>query len=114
MKQAVILAGGKGTRLSSRLNGLPKPMIDLCGIPLIERQILLLKRFNFTDVIILVNYASDKIIDFCEKNNNWGLNVTCIDDVEPKGTAGAILNIFEFLNDYFLVIYGDKAAKTIC
>lgn len=107
MKQAVILAGGKGTRLSSRLNGLPKPMIDLCGIPLIERQILLLKRYNFTDVIILVNYASDKIIEFCEENNNWGLNVTCIDDGEPKGTAGAILNIFEFLNDYFLVIYGD-------
>ncbi len=107
MKQAVILAGGKGTRLSSRLYGLPKPMIDLCGIPLIERQILLLKRFNFTDVVILVNYASEKIIKFCEENNNWGLNITCIDDGEPKGTAGATLNIFESLNDYFLVIYGD-------
>lgn len=107
MKQAIILAGGKGTRLSSRLYGLPKPMIDLCGIPLIERQILLLKKFNFTDVIILVNYASEKIIEFCKEKNNWGLNIICIDDGEPKGTAGAILNIFEFLNDYFLVIYGD-------
>lgn len=67
MKQAVILAGGKGTRLSSRLNGLPKPMMDLCGIPLIERQILLLKRYNCIDVLILVNYASDKIIEFCKK-----------------------------------------------
>lgn len=107
MKQAVILAGGKGSRLKERLGDLPKPMVDICGLPLIERQILLLKRYNFTNIIILVNYASEKIIDFCKKNNNWGINISCIDDGDPLGTAGATLKILDLLNSDFLVMYGD-------
>jgi histidinol-phosphate phosphatase family protein len=107
MKQAIILAGGKGTRLSSILNGLPKPLVDIDGLPLLTRQILLLKEYRFTDIIILVNHAAEKIIDYCNANNNWGLNVTCIDDGQPKGTAGAVLNIFNELSNEFLVMYGD-------
>lgn len=107
MKQAIILAGGKGTRLSSILNGLPKPLVDIDGLPLLTRQILLLKEYRFTDIIILVNHAAEKIIDYCNVNNNWGLNVTCIDDGQPKGTAGAVLNIYNELSDEFLVMYGD-------
>jgi histidinol-phosphate phosphatase family protein len=107
MKQAIILAGGKGTRLFERLNGLPKPMIDICGIPLIERQILLLKKFHFTQIIILVNYEAEKIIKYCNQNNNWGININCIEDGEPLGTAGATLKIFDLLMDEFLVVYGD-------
>ena len=80
MKQAVILAGGKGTRLRERLGDLPKPLIDICGMPLLERQIQLLIRYGFNEIIILVNYASEKIIDFCNLNNNWGINIICIDD----------------------------------
>ena len=107
MKQAVILAGGKGTRLKDRLNGLPKPMIDVCGIPLIERQIQLLKKYNFTDILILVSYESQKIIDFCNDNKHWGLKIKCIEDKIPMGTAGATINVMEMLNDEFLIIYGD-------
>jgi histidinol-phosphate phosphatase family protein len=107
MKQAVILAGGKGTRLKARLGDLPKPLIDVCGIPLLERQIQLLIRYGFNEIIILVNYASEKIIDFCNLNNNWGINIICIDDGEPLGTAGATLRIFDKLAPEFLVVYGD-------
>ena len=107
MKQAVILAGGKGTRLRERLGDLPKPLIDICGMPLLERQIQLLIRYGFNEIIILVNYASEKIIDFCNLNNNWGINIICIDDGEPLGTAGATLKIFDKLAPEFLVVYGD-------
>ena len=107
MRQAIILAGGKGTRLRERLNGKPKPLIDICGVPLLERQILLLKEHNFTKILILVNYGAQQIIEFCGKNKNWGLDITCVDDGVPKGTAGATLASIHSLEDEFLVVYGD-------
>jgi histidinol-phosphate phosphatase family protein len=107
VKQVVILAGGKGTRLRERLKGLPKPLIDLCGKPLLERQIELLKRCGFTHVLLLVNYESQKIIDFCNSHVNWGIHIDCIVDGVPLGTAGATLAIFDRLEDEFLVVYGD-------
>ncbi len=107
MKQAVILAGGQGTRLKERLNGLPKPLIDICGVPLLERQILLCKQHGFTDILILVNYAAEQIRQFYASRNNWGLTVTCIDDGQPRGTAGAVLAVLDACADEFLVLYGD-------
>jgi histidinol-phosphate phosphatase family protein len=107
VKQAVILAGGKGTRLAERLNGLPKPLIDVCGLPLLERQILLLQRYGFTHVLVLVNFAAQQIVDFCAARNNWGLDLQCIDDGSPRGTAGATLKIMNRLAEEFLVMYGD-------
>jgi histidinol-phosphate phosphatase family protein len=107
MRQAVILAGGQGTRLRERLGDLPKPLIDLCGVPLLERQILLLKQYGFDDILILVNYKGEKIVEFCNSKNNWGLAVKCIDDGLPCGTAGAVLRAWDQLSDEFLVVYGD-------
>lgn len=107
MKQAVILAGGKGTRLQERLQGLPKPLIDICGTPLLERQIQLLKKYQYERILILVNHAAQQIIDFCSRHQNWGLDIQCIDDGEPLGTAGSVINILPKLEDEFLVVYGD-------
>ena len=107
MKQAVILAGGKGTRLQERLHGLPKPLIDVCGKPLLERQIELLKEFQYEQILILVNHAAEQIIDFCKAHENWGLNIQCINDGQPLGTAGSVINILPKLAEEFLVVYGD-------
>jgi histidinol-phosphate phosphatase family protein len=107
MKQAIIIAGGKGTRLRERLKGLPKPLIDIDSVPLLERQIRLLKKYQFTDVIILVNYKATMIIDFCSTNNNWNLNIQFIDDGQPAGTAGAVFKCFDKLDKEFLLMYGD-------
>ena len=106
-RQAIILAGGKGTRLRERLKGLPKPLVDVCGVPLLERQIHLLQRYGFSHVLILVNHAAEQIVDFCSERENWGLDITCIDDGEPRGTAGATLAIEHLLAEDFLVVYGD-------
>ena len=65
MRQVVILAGGKGTRLKDRLGDLPKPLIDVCGTPLLEHQILLAKRYGFDRVLVLVNHNAQQIVDFC-------------------------------------------------
>ena len=107
MKQAVILAGGKGTRLRERLGHLPKPLIDICGVPLLERQILLAKKHGFTQVLILVNHAAGDIVDYCASKQNWELDIHCIDDGMPRGTAGATLAVFDRLASEFLVMYGD-------
>ncbi|MCM0034272.1 MAG: HAD-IIIA family hydrolase [Burkholderiaceae bacterium] len=107
MRQVVILAGGKGTRLKERLGDLPKPLIDVCGIPLLEHQILLAKRYGFDRVLILVNHKAQQIVDFCAVKGNWGIAVECIDDHVPLGTAGAVLNILDRLDEQFLVMYGD-------
>lgn len=107
IKQAVILAGGKGTRLRGRLFDLPKPLVDVCGTPLLERQIVLLRRYGFDRIIILVNYKAAKIADYCLSRNNWGMTIECFDDGEPLGTAGAVLQVWDALDDEFLIVYGD-------
>lgn len=107
MKQVVILAGGKGTRLRDRLGSLPKPLIDICGIPLLERQIILLKKYGFEKILILVSYQAEIIVEFCRSKGNWGIDIQCIPDGKPQGTAGAVLNLFDQLENEFLLMYGD-------
>ena len=107
MKQAIIIAGGKGTRLQERLNGLPKTLVDICGKPLLERQIECLKSYGFDHILILVNQGADRIIQFCNSKDNWNIDIHCLDDGQPLGTAGATIQIFPKLADDFLVVYGD-------
>jgi len=107
VRQVVILAGGKGSRLRERLGDLPKPLVDVCGAPLLERQMLLARRHDFGKVLLLVNHGAQHILDYCAERRNWGLEVECVDDGEPRGTAGATLAVFERLADEFLVMYGD-------
>src|SRR5580704_4790885 len=107
MMQAVILAGGKGSRLKERLGDLPKPLVDVCGTPLLEHQILLAKRHGIQQILILVSHAANKVAEFCEQRQNWGLDIKCIDDGVPRGTAGAVLAVFDQLADDVLTIYGD-------
>lgn len=106
MTQAVILAGGKGTRLASRLGGRPKPLVDVDGIPLLQRQIEALISHGIDDVVLLVNHASDQIRHFIDQLA-LPIPVTLIDDGSPRGTAGATLACLDRLRDRFVVVYGD-------
>jgi histidinol-phosphate phosphatase family protein len=107
IRQAIILAGGKGTRLASRLNGLPKPLVDVLGAPLLERQVLALKAAGFDRILLLVNHEAQQIADFCAARDNWGVSIAIIDDGEPRGTAGATLAAWDDLEAEFCVVYGD-------
>lgn len=107
MKQAVILVGGKGTRLKERLGSLPKPLIKIAGKALLERQLEILQEYNILDVVFLTSYKSELIIKFCKQKKFNKFNFSFFIDENPLGTAGALLQIVENLKDDFFVIYGD-------
>jgi histidinol-phosphate phosphatase family protein len=105
--QAVILAGGKGTRLRDRLGDLPKPMVDICGRPLLEHQIRLLRAHGFKDVLLLLNYNPESICSYFGDGSAFGVRVQYVVEQTPLGSAGAVLGALEFLHDRFAVLYGD-------
>lgn len=105
--KAVILAGGKGTRLQEKTNVLPKPMIPIGDKPLLEHQIKLLARYGIKDITILVNYLKESIIDYFREGENWGVSIRYFEEKEPLGTVGGIKEIEKELNSDFMVLYGD-------
>src|SRR5438445_8109703 len=107
MKQLIILAGGKGTRLKDRLGDLPKPMIPVGGKPLLEHQVELARQFGFTDLLFFVHYRADLIEKYFGDGQRWGVRIRYVLEKEPLGTAGAVLAGFEQLAERFVVMYGD-------
>ena len=111
MKQALILAGGKGTRLKERLGDLPKPLVPIGGKPLLEHQLELLRRHGFTDVLIFVHHQSGLIRSALGDGSRWNVHIRYQIEKEPLGTAGAVLAAFDLLADSLLVLYGDTMAN---
>jgi histidinol-phosphate phosphatase family protein len=107
MKQLVILAGGKGTRLKDRLGDLPKPMIPVGGKPLLEHQVELARKYGFTDLVFFVHFRADLIEKHFGDRKNFGVQIRYVLEREPLGTAGAVLEGFEQLANRFVVMYGD-------
>lgn len=106
-RQAIILAGGAGTRLRERLGDLPKPMVPIAGKPLLEHQVNLAAGHDFTDFIFLVHHRADVIENHFGDGSRWGVSIRYIVEQKPLGTAGAVLAGFERLAERFLVLYGD-------
>jgi len=88
--QALILAGGKGTRLAERLAGKPKPLVDVCGVPLLERQIRALEAHGVNDVVVLVNHAADEIRAFFAAHK-FGATIAIVDDGDREARQGRSL-----------------------
>lgn len=107
MKQAIILAGGRGSRLRDRLGDLPKPLIPIAGKPLLVHQIELAQRHGFDEIVIFSCYRADSIKTALGSGSEWGVRICYKTEKEPLGTAGALLAGYERLADEFLVMYGD-------
>jgi len=107
MKQAIIIAGGMGTRLKARLGDLPKPMIPIGGKPLLEHQVELAKRHGFTEIVIFACYRPDLIQAHLGDGSRWGVRIRYEIEKTPLGTAGAVLAGMRLLAERFLVFYGD-------
>ncbi len=107
MKQAVILAGGQGTRLKDRLGDLPKPMIPIGGRPLLEHQLELARHYGFADLLFFVHYRAELIQAHFGDGARWGVRIGYVVEREPLGTAGAVLAGLDQLADRFVVLYGD-------
>jgi len=105
--QAVIIAGGKGTRLRERLGNLPKPMAPVGGKPLLDHQIELAKKHGFERLLVLTGYGAEHIERYAGDGTRWGVSVQYHRENKPLGTAGAVIEAFDKLDDIFLVMYGD-------
>ena len=104
---AVIMAGGKGTRIRSINNEVPKPMIPVCGKPILEHQIARLKENGITDIILMVGYLGEVIKEYFLDGKQLGVTVSYIEEKEPLGTAGAMYLLKGRVKDDFLLLNGD-------
>ncbi|MDE7446800.1 MAG: HAD-IIIA family hydrolase [Lachnospiraceae bacterium] len=107
--QAVIMAGGKGTRLSSiTKDTIPKPMVDVLGKPLLEWQIDVLKRYGIKDICFIVGHLGEKIKDYFQNGETFGIHASYFEEKEPLGTAGSFYYLKKWLKEEsFLLIFGD-------
>ena len=106
--QAVILAGGLGTRLWPITKEIPKPMVPVRGVPYLEHQLRLLRQQEITDVVLLTGYLGEQIEEYFGDGRRLGLRIGYSREKVPLGTGGALRDARDLLNDAFLLIYGDS------
>lgn len=105
--QAVIMAGGKGTRLASVTKDIPKPMVPIAGKPLLEYQIENLKSCGVQDIILVVGYLGAVIKDYFGNGERFGVRISYFVEEAPLGTAGALRELYDRLEDHFFLVFGD-------
>lgn len=103
--KVIIMAGGKGTRIQSVASNIPKPMIPIKGIPILERELCSLRDQGLNDFIFTVGYLADCIIDHFGDGSKWGVHIEYYKEETPLGNAGALFKLN--LADDFLLIIGD-------
>jgi histidinol-phosphate phosphatase family protein len=105
--QAVIMAGGKGTRLASVTKNIPKPMVPINGKPLLEYQIDNLKQSGVDNAIFVVGYLGDVIKDYFGNGEKFGVKISYFMEETPLGTAGALAELKDQLEENFILLFGD-------
>jgi mannose-1-phosphate guanylyltransferase len=106
--KAVILAGGRGKRLKQITDYVPKPLIPLDNIPIIEWQIRYLKKFGIKEIVICTGYQTEQIENYLHIKNNFGVRIRFSKEQSPLGTGGAIKKAARlFTEKSFIVINGD-------
>lgn len=106
--QAVILAGGKGTRLGALTQGFPKPLVPVGGKPFILYLIAALRRHGFTDVVLLVGPFAEIYAKALGDGSALGVKLTLIPEDPPADTAGALTLAASHLAERFLLLNGDS------
>ena len=106
IKQAVILAGGKGSRLKPLTKNIPKPMVKVNNVPFLDYLIFNLKKSGIKKILILVGYKFEKILSYYKffKNPEFKFNYSPI----KSDTGKRLINAYEFLDNEFLLLYGDN------
>ena len=105
--KVVIMAGGKGTRISSVASDIPKPMIRIVGKPVLQREIECLRDQGFKDIILTVSHLGNVIMDYFGDGSLFGVNIEYYFEKEPLGNAGALFKIKDKLTDEFLLLNAD-------
>ena len=113
--KVVIMAGGKGTRISSVVSDIPKPMIKIEGKPVLEHEIECLRDQGFKDIILTVSHLGNIIMDYFGDGSgispvtgkSFGVNIEYYFEKEPLGNAGALFKIKDKLTEDFLLLNAD-------
>jgi mannose-1-phosphate guanylyltransferase/phosphomannomutase len=105
--KAVIMAGGKGTRLRPLTCNTPKPMVPLLDRPVMEYTIELLKKHGITDIAVTIQYLPEVIRQHFGDGSEFGVRLQYYEEETPLGTAGSVKNAEKFLDEPFIVISGD-------
>lgn len=106
--KAVIMAGGFGTRLRPLTMNIPKPMVPVVNIPIMHRIISLLKKYKITEIIALVYYYPDVIMNYFKDGKDFGVKISYVRAEADFGTAGSVRNAADLIgDDEFIVISGD-------
>lgn len=106
--QAVILAGGRGTRLGALTERIPKPLAPVVGKPYLSYQLEYLARQGWRDVLLLTGYLGEQVEAYVGDGARWGLRVDYSREPHPLGTGGALRLAAPRLQEKFLLIYGDS------
>ncbi len=109
------MAGGRGTRIQSLFSEIPKPMVPIDGIPVLEKEIEGLRSQGFTDIIITVSHLGNVIMDYFGDGSGvspstgkpFGVNIEYFVEETPLGNAAALLKFKESLKEDFLLLNGD-------
>ncbi|MBE6817733.1 MAG: HAD-IIIA family hydrolase [Ruminococcaceae bacterium] len=109
--QAVLMAGGKGTRLWAVTdNKIPKPLVPFCGKTLIERLVETLVANRITQIVICVGYLGEQIVNLLSDGSRYGAKISYVREEAPLGTAGALYYAKEFIDSDFLLLNADLVA----
>jgi len=104
---AVIMAGGVGSRLMPLTKNTPKPMLKIGDKPIMEYNVDLLKSYGISHLTLSVNYLKEVIKDYYKDGSEKEMSISYVTENEPLGTIGAVKQIKEFHNDYVLVMNSD-------
>lgn len=105
--KTVIMAGGRGSRISTAWPDIPKPMIQICKKPVLERQIEQLREQGYKEFIITVSHKKEKIMDYFGDGKALGVSIEYFVEETPMGNAGALFHIQDRLTDDVLLLNGD-------
>ena len=113
--KAVIMAGGKGTRIASVARDIPKPMIPIEGRPVLEHELECLREQGFTDIILTVSHLGHVIMDYFGDGSGispatgkpFGVKIEYFMEAEPLGNAGALFRLKDKLTEDFLLLNAD-------
>lgn len=109
IKSAIILAGGKGERLSPFTNNCPKGMLKIDGKPILEYQIEWLKKYEIKKIIFACGYLHEVIRDYFGDGKKFSVNIDYSIEDEPLGRGGAIKKAWELIksNELIIALNGD-------
>lgn len=103
--KVVLMAGGRGTRISELFPDIPKPLIPINNTPVLEREIISLREQGFTEIILTIGYMAEKIKSYFGDGSKLGVNISYFVEDKPLGNAGALF--FLDLKEDFLLLNAD-------